>query len=537
MVTRREFLKTASLATSAALLPGRQLNSRLLSTDYFGLNDFVESHPEAVFILRTSITDKTDSAGIKSVGHNFGKSLFVAKTDSANAYPVSANVVLKPNITSWSWDKAPIESTMGIQTDPFFVEGVILSLEDLTLQAKNIYIREANYFPAQTDGQWYSSLATRTGVDLKAFNPVSQLTAGDIQWVDVPDGIWYKRIPYLWPANSPGSCLINISKLKSHSMGMTLCSKNLQGTNARPYVGHCTAWGTAMSGVDTNHIAPDAYATIKSNYDRHKAAGIPRWRTLENDPASGSQGGLWQETHATRCLDNNSVLNPLINIIEGVYGREGPFVSGPQDNNWYGKDMLANLVIFGKNARHVDNVGTYLAGHEPGNFGLFHLAVERNLSSYLDPRDIPLYEWKLDGTAVPAPLSTFPRTPIKTLYLPQAGEDSYHMVNEPYDYAGTSGVSTRHGAPGVPSAVAISQNFPNPFNPTTSIQYTVPSSGNVRLEVFDVRGEIVDVLVDGYVTAGDHLQAWNASRHASGTYFYRLSFGGVCLTKSMVLIK
>jgi len=536
MVTRREFLKTASLATGAAVLPFRHVRAGL-STDYFGLHSFIESHPDAVFILKTAVTDKTDTVAIKNAGFSLGKSLFIPRTDPADAFPVTANVVLKPNITSWSWDKAPIESTMGIQTDPNFVEGMILAFEDLSLQPGHIYIREANYFPAQTDGQWYGNMATRTGVNFEAFSPVSQMSADDIQWVDVPDGVWFRRIPYLWPVNSPGSCLINIAKLKSHSMGMTLCSKNLQGAIARPYVSHCTAWGTAMSGVDGTHVAPDAFSTIKANYDQHKAAGIPRWRTLDNDPASGTQGGLWQETHVTRCLDNNSVLNPFLNIIEGVYGREGPFVSGPQDNNWYGRDILTNLVIFGKNSRHVDSIGTYLAGHEPGNFGLFHLARERSLLSYLDPRNIPLYEWKLDGTAVAAPLSTFPRTPIRTIYLPQAGEDAYHMVDQPFDYSATSADGTKDATPALPSVIAVSQNFPNPFNPTTSIQYSLPSSGYARLEIYDIRGDLVDVLVEGHVSAGDHLQAWNASRHASGTYFYRLSFGGVSITKSMVLIR
>lgn len=111
------------------------------------------------------------------------------------------------------------------------------------------------------------------------------------------------------------------------------------------------------------------------------------------------------------------------------------------------------------------------------------------------------------------------------------------MVDQAYDYASTSVDRTPDAAPELPSAVAISQNFPNPFNPTTSIQYSLPSSGNVRLEIFDVRGDIVDVLVDGNLSAGDHLQVWNASRHASGTYFYRLSFGKMSVTKAMVLIR
>lgn len=288
---------------------------------------------------------------------------------------------------------------------------------------------------------------------------------------------------------------------------------------------------SANYGADPLHITPDAASAIQSNYVRHTSAGIPRW-----DLPGESTGGLWQETHASRSLDNNSVIHPLINIIEGVYGREGPFVSGP-DPEGYGIDKMTNVLIFGKNARHVDNIGVYLAGHEPGNFGIFHLALERGLSEYLDPHSIPLYEWKLDGSATLTPLDNFPRTALRTLYLRKAGEELYHMVDEPFDYSGVTAIGPRHEKPGTPDAFVISQNFPNPFNPSTSIQYYIPKAGSVRLEVFDVQGQVVDLLVDGYLPAGDHLQVWNSGRRASGTYFYRLSFAGVSKTKSMVLIK
>jgi len=534
MVTRRDFLKKAALAGSAAMFNVHKLRGMRLDPTYFGLNDFIENHPDAVFVLQTAVDVKTNTTAIRDVGHQLGKTLFVAKSGPANAYPVTGTVNVKPNITSWAWDKAPIEQTMGIQTDPYFVEGIVSSLNDLTIPSANVYIREANYFAQEADGQWYSDMAQRTGVNLKQMAPIAQLNPADIRWVDVPNGVWYKRIPYLWPVNSPDTCFINIAKFKSHSMGMTLCSKNQQGTNASPYVRHCTAWGSAISGVDANDVVTDAFTNIKSNYDRHKAS-IPRWKTLDGDSGAGSAGGLWMETHASRCLDNNSVLSPLLNIIEGVYGREGPFVSGPSPAG-YGIDVMANVVIFGKNARHVDLIGIYLAGHEPGNFGLYHLALERGLSQYLNPRDIPLYEWKLDGSATLTPLDNFTRTPIRTLYLPQPGEETYHMVNQPYDYTATSVVAKPHAAT-EPDAFALSQNFPNPFNPSTSIQYYIPQSGNVRLEIVDVQGQVVDVLVDGYMSAGDHLQVWNSARRASGTYFYRLLFGGLQKTKSMVLLK
>lgn len=529
MYSRRDFVKTASLATAALVLNLQKLSGRTLVSDYFGLNEFIENHPDAVFILSTTVDTKTNEAAIKEVGHQLGQTLFIP-TEAAG-FPLATKIAIKPNLTAWAWDKTPVETTMGIHTDANFVEGVIDSFKDLGVAGSSVYIREANYTSTRPDAKWYKDMAERAGIDLKDFPTIGQLTPSDVQWSDVPNGVWYNRIPYLWPVNSPGSCLINISKFKSHSMGMTLCSKNLQGTNVRPYVAHCTSWGTAMSGVDTINVISNAFTTIKANYDRRVLAKLPRWET----PGTGASSGLGMETHSSRCLDNNAVLQPLINIIEGVYGREGPFVSGPSDNDGYGRDIMANIVIFGKNAPHVDIIGTYLAGHEPGNFGFFHMALERGLSKYLNPQTIPLYEWKLDGSATLSSLDKFARTPIRTLYLRQAGEDQYHMVNEPYDYTGTTTVQTPKYSK--PDVFSICQNYPNPFNPSTSIQYYLPKAGNVRLEIFDVRGELVDVLVDTHLQAGDHLSVWNSERRASGVYIYRMLYQNTRIAKSMVLLK
>jgi len=529
MYSRRAFVKTASLAAGALVLNLHKLSARTRASDYFALNDFIANHPDAVFILRTTVDTKTNAAAIKEIGHQLGQTLFIPK--AAAGFPLTTPIAIKPNLTAWAWDKTPIETTMGIHTDANFVEGVIDSFKDLGVAGSSVYIREANYTSTQPDAKWYKDMAARAGINLKDFATIGTLPASDVQWADVPNGAWYNRIPYLWPVHSPGSCLINISKFKSHSMGMTLCSKNLQGTNARPYVAHCSAWGTNMSGVDTANVIPNAFTTIKTNCDRRVLAKLPRWET----PGTGASSGLGMETHSSRCLDNNAVLQPLINIIEGVYGREGPFVSGPADNNGYGRDIMANLVIFGTNARHVDIVGTYLAGHEPGNFGFFHMALERGLSKYLNPRSIPLYEWKLDGSATLTSLDTFPRIPIRTLYLRQAGEEQYHLVDEPYDYTGATTVQTpKYNRPDV---FSICQNYPNPFNPSTSIQYYLPRAGNVRIELFDIRGDLVEVLVDTYLNAGDHLSVWNSAGRASGVYIYSMLYQDTRIAKSMVLLK
>jgi hypothetical protein len=78
---------------------------------------------------------------------------------------------------------------------------------------------------------------------------------------------------------------------------------------------------------------------------------------------------------------------------------------------------------------------------------------------------------------------------------------------------------------------------PNPFNPTTSVEYYLPERQRVRISVFDVSGRMVAVLVDGVQSAGDHVARWQASGFASGIYFCRLESGSVVSTKKIVLLR
>ena len=88
-----------------------------------------------------------------------------------------------------------------------------------------------------------------------------------------------------------------------------------------------------------------------------------------------------------------------------------------------------------------------------------------------------------------------------------------------------------------PLAYKLSQNYPNPFNPSTRIAYDVAKSGDVRLSVYNLLGQEVSTLVDGYQSAGRHTVIFDASHMASGTYFYILRSDGNVITKKMVLLK
>ena len=94
----------------------------------------------------------------------------------------------------------------------------------------------------------------------------------------------------------------------------------------------------------------------------------------------------------------------------------------------------------------------------------------------------------------------------------------------------------------LPKEFALQQNYPNPFNPTTNIRFDVASSGNVRLKVYNVLGQEVATLVDGYYETGKHIVSWNGKdalghQVASGVYMYRLEAGKIARTKKMMLVK
>lgn len=90
----------------------------------------------------------------------------------------------------------------------------------------------------------------------------------------------------------------------------------------------------------------------------------------------------------------------------------------------------------------------------------------------------------------------------------------------------------------LPTQVTLSQNWPNPFNPTTMIAFSLPELAVVRLAVFDITGRMVTVLTDGIHAAGEHYIPFNGGGLASGIYFYRLEVGGkAAITQKMTLLK
>ncbi len=88
-----------------------------------------------------------------------------------------------------------------------------------------------------------------------------------------------------------------------------------------------------------------------------------------------------------------------------------------------------------------------------------------------------------------------------------------------------------------PDAFAVAQNSPNPFNPTTTISFSIPEAGNVAIDVFNVAGQRVDTVVSDFMSAGSHSVTWNASEFSAGVYFYSVKTDNFTKTMKMTLLK
>lgn len=92
------------------------------------------------------------------------------------------------------------------------------------------------------------------------------------------------------------------------------------------------------------------------------------------------------------------------------------------------------------------------------------------------------------------------------------------------------------------SSFTLHQNFPNPFNPSTIIEYEVPHSGLVLVGIFNIQGRLVRVLLNTQLNAGTHQVAWDGRNNngtivSAGPYFVRVTFNRNVRTKKILLIK
>jgi len=523
-----------------------------MAAGYFGLHPFIETHPEAVFISHTNVMAKIDSDAKLQEGINLAGEIFTLR--DTPGISLDQPIAIKPNLTCAN-GRSDTDDGMGIITDPYFVRGMVDGLIALGVSSDNLYIREGNwlgdsYCPNERLSSPYVDLFDGVAhvTDFPTGRQASQLRLDNLQegteviWKDCPDGVVFNRIGYVAPFNHQDSWLLNIAKFKCHTMGMTLSAKNLQGMCVHPYIHFCEGTGGVKSHPANvlKDFQPNFDQNVGEMHAKHTADGVPRW----DKPGMDANSGFGMELWAQRTCDSISVTDIGLSMIEGIYGRDGnAFFEGPGPGG-KAQDFMTNVIIFGKNPFLVDIIGHWLGGHEPGNFGLFHIAKERKLCDVINPMQIPVYLWE-NGVPQLTPLQGFERFELKTKYLQRnyngQNEPLYHLANEPYNYAPAMAVDSYSGGKSVksekPEIGIIGQNFPNPFNGNTFIEYTLPNDGYVTLEVYRSNGDLVDILVSSWQSGGTHVASWNANSRPSGVYFYIFKIDGFQKIGKMMLVR
>ena len=230
------------------------------------------------------------------------------------------------------------------------------------------------------------------------------------------------------------------------------------------------------------------------------------------------------------------------------------YVAG--DPRVYGRCYIASGgrgIFYGEpaNSDTTDNPATF--NFSPGtgdSLNYFYQNITAKWSRATDPQGKPLtYIMQFFGPGVDTTISTSDTTKSFTVGRIQPlsryvltgwisnGFDTTASENAIWFNSESSLATDVRKSSTLPTSFMLHQNFPNPFNPTTTIEYELPNNSRVTLSVYDILGRELVTLVDGEETVGNHEVSFDASRFASGIYFYRIETPGFTKVMKMVLIK
>jgi uncharacterized protein (DUF362 family) len=253
--------------------------------------------------------------------------------------------VLKPNVTSGEHIADP---DSGVTTHPGFVQGMVEYLQQHGARRSGITVAEdPRNSDDNTPRHWratgFEQVAAQTGAKLHCPTTYTSVRK------TVPNALALPSLNVSRLAVAPGSVLFNVPKLKTHNLAITtLCMKNLMGlVFARERHFCAQSWREQPEAVRTNPR--------------------PRYEWLEQADHENWQAGL-----ARRLADTAKVIQPALNLVEGIVGREG---TGFQR----GRNRGLGLVVAGANMVAVDSLTSWLMGFDPQRLIYLRVAAEAGL--------------------------------------------------------------------------------------------------------------------------------------------------------------
>ena len=237
---------------------------------------------------------------------------------------------------------------------------------------------------------------------------------------------------------------------------------------------------------------------------------------------------------------DSEVMNHLSFINNTIANNAEAFIEndpGGENLEWENNEIYGNGYDVQLESRGFDNQKPIADFNIPAS-GVVGEEIVFTNNSYDPDGEIGHVLWDFDDSY---PVSDFSPTHIYTkpgeyrvtLLIwdePGRGARAEHFIT-------IESLGTDESNPGIPTDYKLSQNYPNPFNPITRIEYEMPQNGNVNVSIYNIKGELVEKLVDSYNITGKYSIQWNPKNISSGQYFYQISVDGFVQTKKMVLLK
>lgn len=414
------------------------------------------------------------------------------------------------------------------------------------------------YFKRSTDaGLTWSADGRLTNDTARSEYPVIEIASGVIHvfWRDLRDGnseVYYKR------STNGGNSWGTDVRLTNNSESSEFPSASSDGNtiivtwfdsrdgNQEIYIKRSTDAGVNW-GSDvrlTNNFAISDYPSISS------AGSIFHmvWREFRDGPP---------QIYYKRSTDAGNTWGADTRIVNTVYNAEYPSISafGSIVNVTWSDDRNTDIELYQK--RSTDGGTTWNSDarmtNSPGNSdyssvtasGVYVHIVwqddrDGNLEIYYKQSTNSGSTWGTDTRLTNNSSGSYqPSIGVSGQVIHLVWEDTRDGNSEIYYKRNPTGNPTGITNTGgeLPETFSLAQNYPNPFNPVTGFEFRIAESGLVKISVYDALGREVETLVNNELNPGTYKAEWDASKHNSGVYFYRLTAGTYIETKKMILVK
>lgn len=280
-------------------------------------------------------------------------------------------------------------------------------------------------------------------------------------------------------------------------------------------------WGgnySATTNSLTRPLANQIWLNIELNVDNGGTvvAGTPSWTDVVTinfttlNP-SGSAGLIWQDSSTFWYIFDGDNATEWIN---GNFTDENTTPLPVELSSFTGRLIDENKVAL-----------NWVTKTEVNNYGF---NVERRINES---------EWNTLGFVKGHGNSNSPKQYSFTDKDLFAGGSKFHYRLKQIDNDGSFEYSDVIEVEILPTKFELSQNYPNPFNPSTTIRFSLPKETQLKINIYNMLGELVQTLAEGTYEAGYHKITFNASSLPSGAYIYRIESGAFVQVKKMIVIK